>query len=264
MDFRQRTRHEITRDVRITAAGFAHELVKTAVASLERAALGDSDPDVARLFDEVDALVDRFRHHHRELNNARVTRRGNRLARGPEPGVPEPARPFSYVGAYFGAYSDFEAFARGALGFNGKLHPRTDMTGVGLDMHLQRQYWTIEREGTLYAFRLGDDPEAEAEAEADEQAERVRRLLRARFGDDSITEALPIYAGRFGSLPEFVRNFLWKLPFPTWLLIHVDATTLAYTWCVDRSIFTLAAGEGGMHVFIRRDPLAHWRYQLPV
>jgi ABC-type transporter Mla subunit MlaD len=72
MDFRQRTRQEIARDVRVTAAGFAHELVKTAVASLERAALSDSDPDVARLFDEVDALVSRFRNHHRDLSNARA------------------------------------------------------------------------------------------------------------------------------------------------------------------------------------------------
>ncbi|MFZ6180435.1 hypothetical protein [Nannocystis pusilla] len=260
MDFRQRTRHEITRDVRITAAGFAQELVKTAVASLQRAAVSDSDPDVARLFDEVDALVDRFRSHHRELSNARVLRRGNQLARPPEPGVPEPARPFSYVGPYFGAYSDFDAFARGALGFTGRVHPRTDMAGIGLDMHLQRHFWTVEREGTLYAFRLGDE-DGEGEAQ---QAEQVRRLLRARFGDDGIDEALPVYAGKFASIPEFVRDFLWKLPFPTWLLIHVDVTTLGYEWSVDRSIFTLAAGEGKMHVFIRRDPLSHWRYRLPV
>jgi len=262
MDFRQRTRQEISRDVRITAAGFAHELVKTAVASLERSTLGDSDPDVARLFDEVDALTHRFRSHHRELSNARVLRRGTRLARPPEPGVPEAAQPFSYVGAYFGAYSDFDAFARGALGFTGHVHPHTDMAAIGRDMHLQRHFWTVERQGTLYAFRLGDDEGGEEGGE--QQAEHVRRMLRARFGDDGFAEALPIYAGRFGSLREFVRSFLWKLPFPTWLLIHVDVSTLGYEWSIDRSIFTLAAGEGGMHVFIRRDPLSHWRYQLPV
>ncbi|MBZ5709173.1 hypothetical protein [Nannocystis pusilla] len=262
MDSRQRTRHEISRDVRCTATGFAHELVKAAVASLERSALGDSDPDVARLFDEVDALVHRFRSHHRELSNARVLRRGTRLARAPEPGLPEAAQPFSYVGAYFGAYSDFDAFARGALGFTGNLHPRTDMTAIGLDMHLQRHFWTVERQGTLYAFRLDDDEGGEADTER--QAEHVRRMLRARFGDDGVAEAMPIYAGRFRSITEFVRNFLWKLPFPTWLLIHVDVTTLGYEWSVDRSIFTLSAGEGGMHVFVRRDPLSHWRYRLPV
>src|SRR5690606_29331591 len=112
----------------------------------------------------------------------------------------------------------------------------------------------------LYAFRLDDDDQADAE----EQASRVRELLRARFGDDALTEALPVYAGRFSSLPEFIRSFLWKLPFPTWLLIHVDVTTLGYEWSVDRSIFTVKASDGGMHVFIRRDPLSHWRYQLPV
>jgi hypothetical protein len=260
MDFRQRTRQEIARDVRVTAAGFAHELVKTAVASLERAALSDSDPDVARLFDEVDALVSRFRNHHRDLSNARVMRRGTRLARPPEPGLPEAAQPFSYVGAYFGAYSDFEAFARGALGFTGKLHAHTDLMGLGLDMHLQGRYWTVEREGTLHAFRLDDDDQADDDA----QAAQVRELLRARFGDDALTEALPVYAGRFRSVPEFIRSFLWKLPFPTWLLIHVDVTTLGYDWSVDRSIFTIKASDGGLHVFIRRDPLSHWRYQLPV
>lgn len=261
MDFRQRTRLEITRDLRVTAAGFAHELVRTAVASLERAALGDADPDVVRLFDEVDALVDRFRRHHRELADARLDRRGMRLTGAGEPGVPRAARPFSYVGPYFGAYSDFDAFARGALGFSERTTTWDDLTALGLELHLQRKYWTVERHGTLYAFRLGGDDEG---AGQDRAGARVHRLLSARFGDDAVAEALPTYAGRYGSLPEFVRAFLWKLPFPTWILIHVDAVGLGYDWCIDGSIFTIAAGEGGMHVFVRRNPLSHWRYQLPV
>ncbi|HEY8378625.1 MAG TPA: hypothetical protein VIK91_19160, partial [Nannocystis sp.] len=175
MDFRDRIRLETSRDLRVTAVGLAHELVKTAVRSLERAALDNSDPDVARLFDEVDALVARFRTHHRDLNDARVVRRGTRLSGGAiDPSVPPAARPFSYIGAYFGAYSSLDAFARGALGFTGKLHAHTDLMGLGLDMHLQGRYWTVEREGTLHAFRLDDDDQADDDA----QAAQVRELLR--------------------------------------------------------------------------------------
>lgn len=267
MNFRDRIRHETSRDLRVTAVGLAHQLVKTAVASLERAALDDSDPDVARLFDEVDALVARFRTHHRELGDARVLRRGARLAMGArlaagaQSGVPAAARAFSYVGAYFGAYSSLDAFARGALGFSERKRGWSDGTEQALDLHLRRNFWTVQRDGTLYAFRLaGDDPASEEER----GRARVRRLLCAQFGDDAVDEALPTYAGHYRNLPEFVRSFLWELPFPTWILIHVDVYGLGYDWCLDGSIFTLAAGEGGMHVFVRRNPLSNWRYQIPV
>lgn len=259
MDYRQRTRHEIARDLRITTAGFAHELVKTAVASLERAALSEGDPDVARLFDEVDALVDRFRRHHRELADARLLRRGMRLAGGADPRVPAAARPFSYVGAYFGAYHDLDAFARGALHFTPREGTTTDLSALGLDLHLRRKFWTVERQGTLYAFRL----DGEGVGEEERARARVHRLLCARFGESAVDEAMPTYAGTYVSLPEFVRSFLWKLPFPTWILIHVDAIGLGYDWCLDGSVFTIASGSGGMHVFVRRNPLSHWRYQIP-
>lgn len=262
MDFRDRIRLETSRDLRVTAVGLAHELVKTAVRSLERAALDNSDPDVARLFDEVDALVARFRTHHRDLNDARVVRRGTRLSGGAiDPSVPPAARPFSYIGAYFGAYSSLDAFARGALGFSERKSKGYDGTQEALELHLQGKYWTFQRDGTLYAFRLGDD---EAKRREERERARVRELLCARFGDDAVDEAMPTYAGRYRSLPEFVRSFLWELPFPTWLLIHVDACGLGYDWCLDGSIFTIAAGEGGMHVFMRRNPLSNWRYQIPV
>src|SRR5690606_8435782 len=130
-----------------------------------------------------------------------------------------------------------------------------------LDLHLERQFWTVERDGTLYAFRVDDEAE-EVAAEAKERA-RIRRILRARFGEHALTEAVPVYAGRYQNLPEFIRDYVWRLPYPTWLLMHVDVYTIGYSWCVDQSIFTIAAAEGGMHVFIRRDPLSHWRYQIP-
>lgn len=255
MDRRQRIRSEINRDARITSAGLAHELVRTAIGALERAALSDEVPDVDRFLAQVDALTQRFRKHHRELNDARIQRRAERPAAPTDPTLPGPAKPYAHVGRYFGAYPDMATFARDALaGLHG---PYIDLVAVGFQLHLLGKYWTVETGGVLFAFSLDKEP-APAERVPAAVRERLRRLTRTK---EACEKLLRRYAGRFSSDAEFVRWFLWAMRYPAWLLVHVEHESLAYSWRIRGDIVVIhdeaAEGEGrprGVHVFIRKDP----------
>lgn len=254
MERRQRVQAEIERDARVTAAGFAHELVQTAVKTLERAALSEGPVDTARFFEEIDGLLHRFRAHYRELNNARIVRRGERPQQGePAADVPEAARPFAYVGPYFGAFADLETFARDAVAAVRAPNPYLDLFRVALDLHLRGEFWTVERDGVVHAFSLaGQEPK-------DSEAERARELLRARIADEAELEAtMATYAGRFDTTIEFTRRYIFRMRIPVWLLMHVDVSTLAYQWAIEGAIWTVEDPEGGRHVFVRRDPRLDW------
>lgn len=255
MERRRRLQAEIERDERITVAGFAQELVHAAVTTLERAALSDAPVDTHALFDQVDALLARFRAHHRDLNDARILRRGERSQQPePDPSVPPEARPFAYHGTYFGAYPDLEAFARDAVAAVRAPNPYLDLLRVALDLHLRGEFWTVEQGGVVHAFALArHEPK-------DSDAARARELLRAR-GDEgaAIEAAMATYAGRFGSTTEFARRHVFKMRVPVWLLMHVDFDTLAYQWAIEGSIWMVPDPEGGdWHVFVRRDPRLEW------
>lgn len=258
MERRQRLQKEIDRDARVAAAGFARELVRTAFNTLEQAALGDRTPDVAGFLAQVEALTGRYRQHHRDLDNARERRRG-------EPGdgadVPPEARRFSHVGHYFGTYPDLETFARDAaasLGLSrepwaGALHGPAwcDMRALAIDLHVRGEFWTVELGGVVHAFSL--EPPGR-----DEDAERARELLRDQLQPDEVDAAMRTYAGRFVSLPEFARWYVWRMRIPSWVLAHVDFWRLADEWVGRRWIWTVDDAESGLHVFVRREPALDW------
>lgn len=255
MDRRQRLLKENDRDARVTAAGFARELVRTAFETLERAALGDATPDVAGFLARVEALTGEYRQHHRDLDNARRRR--------PEPQADaesEPPRPFAHVGLYFGTYPDLETFAReAALGLQqgpwaGALHgpPAVDWRALALDLHVRGEFWTVELDGLVHAFSL--EPQGR-----DEDAERARELLRAEDRPaEEIEAAMRTYAGRFTTLPEFARWYVWRMRVPSWVLSHVDFWRLADEWIGRRWIWTVDDMPQGVHVFIRREPAFDW------
>ena len=253
MERRRRLQAEIERDARVTAAGFAHELVRAAVTTLERAALSEAPVDTLALFEQVDALLARFRAHHRDLNDARIVRRAERSQHEPDPSVPPAARPFAYHGTYFGAFPDLETFARDAVASVRAPNQYLDLLRVALDLHLRGEFWTVEQGGVVHAF-------APARQEPrDSDAARARELLVAR-GDDpaAIEAAMATYAGRFSSTTEFARRHVFKMRVPMWLLMHVDFATLAYQWAIEGSIWPIHDPEGEVHVFVRRDPRLEW------
>jgi hypothetical protein len=254
MDRRQRLQKETDRDARVTAAGFARELVRTAFDTLERAALGDATPDVAGFLTQIEALTGQYRQHHRDLDNAR-RRRGE-----PEAQADAPSSRFAHVGHYFGTYPDLETFAReAALGLQqgpwaGALHgpPVVDWRALALDLHVRGEFWTVELDGVVHAFSL--EPPGR-----DEDAERVRELLRAEeWPAAEIEAAMRTYAGRFATLPEFARWYVWRMRVPNWVLTHVDFWRLADEWVGQRWIWTVDDVAQGLHVFIRREPALDW------
>lgn len=248
MDRQARLRAEINRDARITSAGLAHELVRTAVSALERAVLSDEIPDVDRFLEQVDHLTQRFRKHHRDLSDARVARRAERPAAKVDPAVPAAARPFAYVGRYFGAYGDWGTFARDALaGLHG---PYIDMVAVGFHLHLLGKYWTVETGGVLFAFSLDKEP-APTERVPTWVRRRLRKLSRS---DEAVDRLVRRFAGRFTSAAEFVRWFLWSMRYPAWLLVHVDHEQMAYEWSIRGDIVGVPDDAGGVYFFFRRDP----------
>lgn len=255
MDRRQRLQKESDRDARVTAAGLARALVRTAFEALEKAALGDSTPDVAGLLSQIEALTGQYRQHHRDLDEAR-RRRGE-----PEKEVYSPAsRRFAHVGLYFGAYPDLETFAREAvLGLQpgpwaGALHgpPGVDLRGLALDLHVRGEFWTVEVDGLVHAFSL--EPRTR-----DEDAERAREVLRAEeWPAADIEAAMRTYAGKFTTLPEFARWYVWRMRVPSWVLSHVDFWRLADEWVGQRWIWTVDDPAQGLHVFIQREPALDW------
>lgn len=248
MDRRQRLHSEINRDARITSAGLAHELVRTAINALERAALSDEVPDVDRFLAQVDALTQRFRKHHRDLGDARIQRRAERPGAPVDPAVPAAARPFAHVGHYFGAYPDMATFARDAL--SGLHGPYIDLVAVGFQLHLLGKYWTVETGGVTFAFSLDKEP-APAESVPPWVRKKLRKLVRS---DEACERLVRRYAGRFLSDSEFVRWFLWSMRYPAWLLVHVEHDSLAYEWRIRGDIVAIHDEGCAVHVFIRKDP----------
>lgn len=260
MERRQRLQREFDRDARVTAAGLARELVKTAFDTLEKAALGDATPDVAGFLAQVEALAGQYREHQRDLFNARL-RRPAVTGEVADPEVPAPARRFAHVGHYFGAYPDLETFARDAaasLGLSrepwaGALHgpARPDLRALAIDLHVRGEFWTVELDGVVHAFSV--DPQGR-----DEEAERARELLKDELPADEVEAAMQTYAGRFISLPEFARWYVWRLRIPSWVLAHVDFWRLADEWIGRRWIWTVDDADSGLHVFVRREPSIDW------
>lgn len=256
MDRRQRLQEELDRDARVAAAGLARELVRTAFDTLERAALGDATPDVLGFLAQVEALTGQYRQHHRDLDNAR-RRRGD----GEDDAGTRSARSFAHVGYYFGAYPDLETFARDAaasLGWRrepwaGALHgpPALDLRALAVDLHVRGEFWTVELDGVVHAFSL-DPPGRDADAE------RARELLADELAEDEVAAAMRTYAGRFTTLPEFARWYVWRLRVPSWVLSHVDFWRLADEWVGRRWIWTVDDVDAGLHVFVAREPALDW------
>lgn len=257
MDRRERLLQEIDRDARVTVVGYARELVQASMSELQETALSGRRPDPDRLFDEVDGLTRKFRQLFKRLGDARINRRGERPSRGePPPEVPDPARPFAYHGRYRGAHADLTAFARSALD---PRRPETwaeyvDLSRAGVELHLRGSYWTIDRDGTLYAFDLAEG------ARTSPAADRARALLAARLPDDAaVAAAMATYAGLFPDLVGFARLYLEDLNLPTWLMAHVDLRALAEDWRSSGAVWSVdepgdADVPAGVHVFVRRDP----------
>jgi hypothetical protein len=256
MDRRQRLQREKDRDARVTVAGFARELVRTAFDTLETAALGDATPDVPGLLTKIEALTGQYRQLQRDLDNARQRRADKADDAAAGPVTP---RSFAHVGHYFGAYPDLETFARDAaasLGndpWAGALHgpPRTDLRALAIDLHVRGEFWTIELDGVVHAFSL--DPPGR-----DEDAERARELLRDELPAEEVEAAMRTYAGRFTTLPEFARWYTWRMRIPSWVLAHVDFWRLSDEWVGRRWIWTVDDVESGLHVFVRREPSLDW------
>ena len=253
MDARRRLQAEIERDARITTAGFAHELVRAAVTTLERAALSDAPVDTHALFDQVGALLEKFRAHARELNDGRIMRRAER-GQPTDASVPPAAQPFACHGTYFGCYPDMESFAREAVAAVRAPNPYLDLFRVAVDLHLSGDFWTVESEGVVHAFVTRRDAPREADVE------RARALLAERLRDpEAVEAALATYAGKFRSTTEFARAHLFRMRLPMWLLLHVDVSTLAYQWAIEGSIWTVEdPDDDARHVFVRRDPRLEW------
>ena len=173
---RKRLEREIDRDARVTTSGFVHEVMSVTLAQLQRASLASQCPDPVELFDEVEAIVRKFRNFHRRLNDGRINRRGSRdRDAAPPEELPPAVRPFAYHGTYLGAFASVEEFAHAQLDPS---RPElwasyVDLTQAGIDLHLSGRYWTVDAEGVTHAFAVGGPgPGAEPPEPAPDPAPR--------------------------------------------------------------------------------------------
>lgn len=107
----------------------------------------------------------------RRLNDARITRRGER-AQAADPGAAPPElRVHACHGAYLGAFADLAAVGRMAvetclLEHVSQASSRRALRDLAVDLHLRGALWTIEHGGRVHVFRPGAGPDARAQGGA--------------------------------------------------------------------------------------------------
>ena len=149
-------RQTIDRDERVLACDLLRNLCHLLRDVLDNLLLGGPHLEILGLQDSVEQLARTSRANYRTLNNARITRRGTIHHDTPQADVPAPARPFLRLGTYLGAFNSLSALA---IHLTSPPTPRKhqDLTGAGLDLHLQGVVWTIDLDRQLHAFRPHQD-----------------------------------------------------------------------------------------------------------
>lgn len=159
----QTLRGEIDRDQRMVALGLLRQLASLSTEQLTLAiASGRIDPP-GDLWGRIEALLATSRLRYRQLNDARINRRGRfKPSDPPHPRPPRGLAAFARNGAYAGPYSDFRELVRALLGERLTAQPQDlqqhlDLDGIGLDLHLRGLLWTLTHAGQLHAFHPHPD-----------------------------------------------------------------------------------------------------------
>lgn len=150
----QQTVQEIQRDEDLAAGDLLRSLGAVLTQALDSLLLNRTRLEVHQIHERLAAIMQESSRRCRELNDRRIARRGERHA-APE-AIPEAVRGFSRNGAYLGAFSSLQAVAAHVLDLDALASSevgRLDLTGVGLDLHLDGVVWTIEVDGELHVFR---------------------------------------------------------------------------------------------------------------
>lgn len=148
------TIREIERDEQLVTASLVRGLVQVLLDVLDNLLLQQTRPDLDALHCQLEAVLGGATRARRSLNDERITRRAER--HNNPPAAPEPAGPFRHHGAYVGSFPSLQAVAANALALDGIASTRLaryDLTGLGLDLHLNGVLWTIDIDGELHTFR---------------------------------------------------------------------------------------------------------------
>lgn len=151
----------IDRDERLVACDLLRGLCHLLRDVLDNLLLGDQRLDIFELQDSVEQLAHASRASASALNNARITRRGTIRHDTEQTEVPEPARPFLRLGHYLGTFDSLRTLALHLTvppGLPTTPQKHHDLTGLGIDLHLQGVVWTIDLDHQLHAFRPHQDP----------------------------------------------------------------------------------------------------------
>lgn len=142
---------EIDRDERVVLIVLRRRLL----AALGPALTGPRDLPAA--LDTLALALDDARRHARRLNDARISRRGERPQTAADP-PPPPLAAHACHGRYLGAFPDLVAVGRMAI--------TTCLTGpvlsdlsseslvdLALELHLRGALWTLDHAGAVHVFR---------------------------------------------------------------------------------------------------------------
>lgn len=114
--------------------------------------------ELPTLLDALERALADARAQHRRLNDARISRRGDRPqthALGPEP--PPALTPHACHGRYLGAFPDLAAVARMAIAacLTGPVLSdlsEGSLTTLALELHLRGTLWTLDHAGAVHVF----------------------------------------------------------------------------------------------------------------